>query len=139
MKVDISDKKELRKFGIVMAVAFLMLSGVRCLIRWWIHHPVTVPWWLIYIAAAFLALGLIAPRALQPVMWVWMKFAEGMNWVMTRVFLILAFALLILPARAILAITRKDLLNRAWLPEAPTYWDEPEEQSKELERYRNQF
>jgi hypothetical protein len=58
---------------------------------------------------------------------------------MTRVLLSLAYFLLIVPGRVIMSIFGKDPLKRAWDPKATTYWEEPEEQPTELERYFNQF
>ena len=39
----------------------------------------------------------------------------------------------------IMRMAGKDPLKRAWNPEATTYWEDPEEQPAELERYFNQF
>ena len=135
MNVDISDKKQQRNFGIVMAVAISVVG----LIRWAIHRFDHLPLWFFYVAAAFLVLGVVAPRVLQPVLYVWLKFSLALNWVMTRVLLTLAFFLIILPSRVMLGLARKDPLNRAWNPQAPSYWEEPEEQPAEFERYLNQF
>jgi len=135
MDVDISDKKELRKFGLVMAVAILVLA----LIRWALHGFHAWPWYFTYVAIAFAGLGLVAPRALQPVFWLWMKFALAINWVMTHLILTLAFFLLIVPTRIALRLFAGDPLKRAWDPEALSYWEEPEEQPEEFERYLNQF
>lgn len=135
MDVNTSDKRELRKFGLVMAVAILVLA----LIRWALHGFHAWPWYFTYVAVAFGVLGLAAPRLLQPVFWVWIKFALAINWVMTHLLLTLAFFVLILPTRVILRLVGNDPLNRAWNPEALSYWDEPEEQPEEFDRYLNQF
>ncbi len=132
---DTSDKNEQRKFGIVMAVAIAVIG----LIRWAIHHFQHLPVWFFYVAAAFLIVGLVLPKALQPIFYLWMKFSLALNWLMTRVLLTVAYFLFILPARIALALARKDPLKQAWLPDAPTYWEEPEEQPAELDRYFNQF
>lgn len=135
MMLDIADRKEQRKFGLLMAVAISVLG----LIRWWLHGFGGLPWHFFAVAAVFGGLGLVAPGLLKPVFWAWMKFSEGLNWVMTRVLLTLAFFLLIMPTRLILVILRKDTLNRAWDPQAATYWQDPEEQPEEFDRYLNQF
>ena len=135
MNIDTSDRKQQRNFGIVMAVAITVVG----LIRWALHGFAALPMWFFYVAAAFLVLGLAAPRVLQPVLYVWIKFGLVMNWVMTRVLLTVAFFVLIVPTRAGLWIAGKDPLNRAWDPQAATYWEPAEEQPAELDRYRNQF
>ena len=73
MDVNTSDKKELRKFGLVMAVAILVLA----LIRWALHGFHAWPWYFTYVAIAFGVLGLAAPRLLQPVFWGWMNLVAG--------------------------------------------------------------
>lgn len=134
MDIDTTNKKEQRKFGLVMAGAFTVLA----LIRWALHRG-TIPTGFLVIAAAFLVLGLVAPRVLRPVLFVWLKFALALNWFMTRVLLTTAFLGMIVPARILIRLFSTDPLKRAWDPEAPTYWEEPEDQPEELERYLNQF
>lgn len=133
--IDTSSRKEQRNFGLVMAVCFAVLGTIR----WAWHGFAAPPTWLYGIAAVFLVLALIAPKILQPVLIVWLKFALALNWVMTRVLLTLAFVTMMLPAGIILRLRGKDPLNRAWDPQASTYWEEAEEQPEELERYLNQF
>ena len=135
MDIDTSSRKEQRNFGIVMAVAIAVLG----LIRWAIHGGGPLPMPFFYVAAVFLALGLLAPRVLQPVLVVWLKFALAVNWVMTHLLLTVAFLGIITPMRVILRLLGKDPLNRAWDHEAPTYWEEPDDQPTEFQRYFNQF
>ena len=81
--IDIKDKTEQRKFGLVMGAAFAILM----LVRWGIHRLMQGDWGppslvLLGIGAVFAALGLVAPRALQPIFFVWIKFAIAINWFM---------------------------------------------------------
>ena len=46
---------------------------------------------------------------------------------------------MIVPTSIILRLAKKDPMNRAWDPNAASYWEEPEEQPREFERYFNQF
>ena len=133
MKIDTSSKSEQRKFGLVMAAAFTVLG----LLSWW--HRGMPPRAVFYIAAAFLVSGLVYPSALRPVLALWLKFSEVLNWVMTRVLLISAFYLLIVPGRFILWVRGIDPLKRTWEPTRESYWEEPEAQPSELPPYRNQF
>lgn len=135
--IDTSDRGEQRKFGIVMAAAISVLGGLR-----WIFHGFDLaawPKWFLVVAAVFLVLGLAAPKLLQPVFKVWMKFALVVNVVMTHVVLTAAFFLLIVPMRILVRIFAEDPLKRAMLPPGETYWEEPEEQPADVNRYRNQF
>lgn len=133
--IDTSSKKEQRKFGLVMAVAISVLG----LVRYAFHGFAQFPLWFFMVAAIFALLGLIAPRALRPVLAGWIKFAIALNWLMTRVLLGIAFFLMITPVRFIIHFFGEDPLKRKWLPDAPTYWEEPEEQPEDFDRYRNQF
>jgi hypothetical protein len=135
MNVDTSDKKQQRNFGVVMAAAIAVLG----LIRWALHGFEGVPTRFFGVAAVFLVLGLVAPRVLRPVLVAWLKFSMALNWVMTRVLLTTAFFVLIMPTAVILWLVGNDPLKRTWDPNAPSYWEDPEEQPKEFERYLNQF
>jgi len=135
LNVDTSDRKEQRKFGLTIGAAFAVLG----LLRWAIGGFAHFPQYFLILAAVLCALGLIAPKALQPLFVVWIKLAIALNWVMTRVMLSLAFYLMITPVRLIIRLFGDDPLKRAWQPDAATYWEEPEDQPKELERYLNQF
>ena len=135
-KPDTGSRTEQRKFGLVMAAAFCALG----LLRWAIHQFTAFPIWFFVIGALFAVLGLAAPRVLQPVFVVWMKFAEALNWVMTRVFLTVAWCLIITPTGLIMRLGRgEDPLKRAWLPAGTTYWEDAEEMGEGVESFKNQF
>ena len=131
--LDTSDPKEQRKFGLLMAAAFCVIGGIR----WWLKGA--PPSWIFTTALVFLIAAVAAPFVLRPVFAAWMKFAEALNWVMTRVLLTVAFYGLITPTRVLNQLFGSDPLKRAWRPDADTYWEDPEDQPAERERYRNQF
>lgn len=138
--IDIKDKGEQRKFGLVMGAAF----GVLTLVRWGIHRWFAGEWGapsylLPGIGTVFAVFGLAAPKALQPVFWAWIKFAIGVNWVMTRLFLSIVFFLLITPTRLVRSMMGLDALKRKLDPKATTYWEEPDEQPDDPRRYLNQY
>lgn len=135
INIDTSSKSEQRKFGLVMGVAISVLG----LIRWAIHGFAVFPTYFFIVAAVFAGLGLLFPRGLYPVFVVWIKFAEVLNWIMTRVLLSIAFFLMITPVRVLVRLFGEDPLKRRFLQESDTYWEDAEEQPEELERYLNQF
>jgi hypothetical protein len=136
VKPDTSSRVEQRKFGLVMAAAFCLLG----LLRWAIHHFSAFPVWFFVVAAVFGAFGLVAPRVLQPVFVVWMKLAEALNWFMTRVFLTVAWWLIITPTGLIMRLGRKeDPLKRVWLPADASYWESAEEMGEGIDSFKNQF
>ncbi len=140
MNIDTSSKKEQRNFGLVMAAAITVLG----LVRWGVHwrhdgaRP-ELPMAFFVVAALFLLLGIFAPRSLKPLFVVWMKFADVLNAIMTRVILTFVFVLFVLPTSAIMKLCGKDTLNCAWDSKVDSYWEEPEEQPEQFERYKNQF
>ena len=139
--IDTSDRSEQRKFGIVMAIAITALG----LIRWglgYLLHPETAggyPMWFLYFAAPFLVLAIVWPRALKPIFDKWMKFALILNWIMTHVMLTIAWFILFVPMRVILRVAGKPMLKKQWEPDAASYWEDPEAQPDEMEKYRHQF
>lgn len=135
MNVDTSSKREQRNFGLVMAAAVVVVNGIHWLIRG--REDLLI--WPFYIAGAFFVLGLVFPRALQPIFVLWMKFALMVNWVMTRVLLSLVWFGIVTPMRIGMSLMGKDPLKRKFLPEADSYWEDAEEHPDDLEAYKNQF
>jgi len=108
--------KELRIFGITMATGFAILGALLL----WKAKPAGP--YLLYIAATFLLSGLILPRILSPIEWLWMKIAHALGYVMTRVLLTITFYLAITPMGLLMRILGKDLLNLKLSKDAQTYW-----------------
>lgn len=133
LAIDTSDRGEQRKFGLVMAAVLVVLA----VLRWWLKGA--APVWLFGAAAALAALGLLLPAALRPLFVAWIKLAEVLNWVMTRVLLSLVFYLVLTPTALLYRVLSGDPLQRAWDPQAHTYWEDAEPQPADIEPYRNQF
>lgn len=109
--------KDLRKFGITMAVACAVFGGLF----WWQDKSVWT--YFFYVAGAFLLSGLAVPRALAPIEWAWMKMAHAMGIVMTNVILILTYFLAITPIAILMKVFGKDPLNRKFDRDAASYWE----------------
>jgi len=138
--IDIKDKREQRKFGLVMGAAFAVLALVRMGFHRWSAGEWAAPSYLLLdIGAVFALFGIFAPKGLQPVFWAWIKFAIGVNWVMTRFFLSIVYFILITPTRVVRALLGIDALKRKLDPGAATYWEEPDEQPDDPRRYLNQY
>ena len=135
MNVDIASTKEQRKFGFVMGAAITVLG----LVRWWLHGFAELPVYFFSVAAAFAVLGLVAPRILKPVFYLWIRFGLAMNWLVTRLVLLIAFWITIVPTRVLIRLFGKDPLKREFLPDASSYWEDAEEQPDTMERYLKQF
>ncbi len=108
---------DLRKFGAVMAVGFAIIAAIT----FWRGHE---PAWQILagISGFFLVFGLILPRVLRPIEWVWMKFAHVLGIVMTYVIVTLTFFLVMTPMGLMLRLFGKDLLSLKLNKSAASYW-----------------
>jgi hypothetical protein len=135
LHIDTSDRKEQRKFGVVVGIAFLLFG----LLRWWLHNFEHIPVVFFSLGGVLITLGLVAPPLLKPVFIAWMKLAIVLNWIMTRVFLSVAFYLMITPARWMIHYFGEDPLKRAYLPESETYWEKPDYQPRTREEFRRMF
>jgi hypothetical protein len=112
-----TDTQRLRKFGIVMAVFFGLFGALFV----WRGRAWGEP--TLYVAGAFLVLGLIAPKILRPIEKVWMAFAGVLQVVMTTVILTLTYFLVMTPMGLFLRLTGKDLLGLEGDPEIKSYWE----------------
>ena len=128
-----SDPAHLRKFGLTMGAAFAIFGG---LFFW--HDRAIAPY-LFILAAAFLLLATLAPRALKPVQNVWMTLAIVLGWVMTRVLLIIVFFIGITPIAFIARVVRKRFLNLRFEPDRESYWEKRKPETRGMERYESQF
>lgn len=85
--------RELRKFGLVTAGMLILFFDL--LIPWiW---DLAMPAWPLYPAVILVSMALIIPAALGPVYKIWMRFAEALGWVNTRIILSLIFFLIFFP------------------------------------------
>ncbi|HDP34815.1 MAG TPA: hypothetical protein ENN29_06865 [Candidatus Hydrogenedentes bacterium] len=135
LDIDTSSRTEQRKFGLMMAAAIIVIGLIRFALHGFAHFPV----WFFVVAGAFACFGLLLPRALQPVFVVWIKFALVLNWLVTHLMLTVMYWLIIVPMGVVMRLFSEDPLKRKWLPKTDSYWEAPEEQPEEFERWRNQF
>ncbi len=135
LHIDTSDRKEQRKFGVVVGIAFFLFGTLR----WWLHSFEQVPVIFFSLGGTLVVLGLLAPPLLKPVFVAWIKLAEVLNWIMTRVFLSISFYLMITPVRWIIYYFGDDPLKRAYLPAGESYWEAPEHQPKTVEEFKRMF
>lgn len=139
LDIDISDRKEQQKFGFVLAFAFMLLGLLRLGIRFLRGGAIAVPWPFMIIALCFALPAAVYPPLLRPVFVLWIKFAIVLNWIMTHVLLTIVYYVIIVPMGVVMRLVAKDPLKRKWLSASESYWDEPEEQPEEFERYHHQF
>jgi hypothetical protein len=106
-----------RNFGVVVGLVFSAFGG------WWLMRgkfPASAPI-VLGVGAVLLILGLVFPRALVTPNRLWMKLAEVLSFVMTRVILGLVFFLVAMPIGLIRKMVGGDPLNRRAAPKE-SYW-----------------
>lgn len=97
-----------REFGLIVGSVFALL-GV-----WWVYRGkfASVNTFVILLGLTLVLLGAIFPRALVYPNRAWMKLAEGMAYVSTRVILAIVFFLVLTPIGIIKRATGWDPLHR---------------------------
>ena len=83
----------LRRFGLLTSGMLILFFAVLIPWIWDLDHPVW-PWATAVILGT---VALVAPGRLGPVYRLWMRFAEVLGWINTRIILGLVFFLIILP------------------------------------------
>lgn len=134
-----SSFKELRKFGIIFAVAGAVIGGW---LMWKHRHDgdYTRHYYFLGGGGVFLLLGLLVPTVLLPLHKVWMTLAVLMGWVMTRVILSLLFFIGFTGMRCLGTVFGHRFLELKADPSAATYWIPRKAQPpRTVENYERQF
>ena len=114
-------RRMLRKFGLVMAIALAVVGGLLA----WRERPGAPYVW--GAGGMLLALGLIRPLWLDPLERAWMKLAEVLAAIMTRVILTLSFFLVITPIGLLRRLFARDSLGLRPDPTAESHWSAVEQ------------
>jgi hypothetical protein len=126
-------RRELRRFGLTVGGTFLLLALVSA----WRGH--TVPPRVLGAAGVLLVVpGLVAPRLLGPVERGWMRFAEALGRVNTRIVLALVYCLVITPVGIVRRLWR-DPLDRRMRDGRASVWVPRPRGAADPARYRQQF
>jgi hypothetical protein len=100
------------------AMVFAAVAVIAALI--WRNSP-TVPWLALGIASGLVAISLIAPTLLKPLNIIWFRFGLLLHRIVNPVVMFAIFAVVIVPAGAIMRI-RRDPLRLRRARAASTYW-----------------
>jgi hypothetical protein len=127
------DKKELRKFSLVIGIFLIVLGGLSCW-RSTGHYP-----WLFIVAITILLVGFAMPMLLKPIHKVWMILAVLMGWVVTRIILAVLFYLIVTPIGLSIRLLGKDFLDLEFSDDTSSYWILRKEVKKDRSDYERQF
>jgi len=129
-----SEYRRALEFAVLLAclgTAFAVVSLVR-------RHQTRAA---IFAAAGLLPLvmaGIARPIWLE-FFRLWMKLAEAMGWVMTRVLLSVFYFLVLTPLGWARRWTGRPTLDTAWGDGKPSYWVEKEPVDRSIERYMKRY
>ncbi|HKH81145.1 MAG TPA: SxtJ family membrane protein [Methylovirgula sp.] len=105
-----------RKFGITLGLVLGVLAV------WPLLHHNSPRWWLLAIAVAFLAAGLIFPNSLTQLNRAWFKLGLALNAIVGPVIMGVLFFGAVVPVGWLLRKKGEDPLRLKLEPEAATYW-----------------
>lgn len=120
MSSTLIERKQLVSFGLIMAVAAFFFG--------WLYDLM-----LLYgVGAALVIAAFLIPRALTPLYRPWMRLAEGLGWINTRILLVLIFYLVVTPIGLVMR-----LFGRS--PVKGGFWEEPPKHSFGDKHFEKQF
>ena len=128
-----TDKKDIRKFGIIA----LLFFGILCAVGIWRQKPVPI-----YLFGFLSSLGLgfiLIPGILKPVYRGWLKIAHFIGQVITTLMMAIAYYVVITPAALIKRLFGGRPLPLSPDPDASTYWVSREEPAQPKERFHKRF
>jgi hypothetical protein len=111
-----TDRATLRKFGLIMAFCFTVVT----LVIFFRHKGSWTPTSIM--ALSFLLVGLGRPALLKYFYILWMKLALILSWFNTRLLLCLIFYFLFSPGGLIMRLFRIDFLERNFKNACDSYW-----------------
>ena len=107
-----------RSFGLVIGAACALVAGYQL----WTSSA-TKPWqWWAGAAIVFAGLGVIAPRVLRPLNFVWFKFGLLLHHIVSPVILGLMFFVVFTPMALWMRLIRKRPLNLRFDRHTSSYW-----------------
>lgn len=106
-EMDMSER-DLRKFGYLMMGFFALVFGV--LLPWlWSLKWALWPW---IVAGVFGVLAFLRPSTLKGVHKYWMRFANTLGWINTRLILGVVFLLVFAPLGGVMRLVGRDTLKK---------------------------
>jgi small-conductance mechanosensitive channel len=126
-------KRDLRKFGLTIGIAFLLLAVLLFF---------TEKSSFIYfgsLGTLLIIIGLVIPQTLKPINKVWMSLSIVLGWIMTRVILTILFYLAITPIGYLAKLFRKDFLDMKIDDSKESYWQKRVKKEFDPLDYERQF
>ena len=132
--VEVPQRVDLRKFGLVMAAVLALVSGYL-----WYKDAMDPAQVVFSVAAGFLIVGLVLPVVLTPIYFPWMWLARMLAFVNTHLLLGFVFYTLFTFIGLGMRLLGRDPLDRKILPDSDSYWQRRESPLLSREHYLRQF
>ena len=130
-----TSSKEIRKFGLVIAIA-LGAIGSFVYVK---SGNFDVVGWLWGIGLLFLILGFILPSILRPVYRIWMLIAYFIGGIVSRVILTVLFYVVLTPTGLVLRLFGKDVLDQRFEKDWESYWIKKDLSGHTKDQYRKMY
>lgn len=131
-------KKSEQRLALEFAFVLAGLGAGAAGIALWRHHQARA-WVIGSIGIAAPVLALLAQPVWLAFFRLWMKLAEGMGWVMTRVILTLFFLLVLTPVGLVRRAMGRPTLDTQWKDGKTSYWIPKETVEPSIERYAKRY
>ncbi|MBN3038328.1 MAG: hypothetical protein JW869_02800 [Candidatus Omnitrophica bacterium] len=125
--------KELRQFGITLAIVTGVLGGL------FLFRGKDFFFYFLIFSFSFLCLGLLRPQLLKPVQKAWMTLAVIIGWLVTRLILLVLFYFIVTPIGICARICGQKLLDAKYDKYAASYWLPKGALPADKKVYENQF
>ena len=118
----------------------LTFTGIFALVGAWAWWRETSWWhWPLIAAALFVAVALVAPRLLHPLNVLWMRFGALLNRIVSPIVLGTIYFGLLTPIGAAMRARGRDVLQRRFDRNLPTYWVRRDPPGPKVENFPRQF
>jgi saxitoxin biosynthesis operon SxtJ-like protein len=108
--------KDLRNFGLIVGGVFSVIGLWPAIVR---NEDPRL--WSLALGGMLIALGLVMPRSLKQIHFVWMKIGHVLGTINTRIILGIIYYGLITPMGMIMRFMGKDSMRRVLIHDATTY------------------
>ena len=128
-----SSKRDLRKFGLTIGIALIVVSVLLAI------NGKNSTFYFGALGLLFLVIGLVAPRTLKLLNIIWMSISIILGWLMTRLILIILFYVVLTPIGLLSKLFNKDFLDLKIEKEKQSYWQKRNPKKFDPADYERQF
>jgi hypothetical protein len=122
-----------RSFGLVFTAVFAVVG------LWPVVHGEPIRFWVILIAAGFLAISIGFPRALYPLNRAWFHFGMLLGRLVSPIVMALLFFIAVTPTALVMRLFGKDPLRLKLDRSLESYWIDRDRAAESSNSMKNQF